>query len=37
MIAIRYDYVPVCEFLIRRGANVNKADKVWDILYYIIL
>ena len=30
-------HVTVCDLLLNRGADVNRADKVWDILYYIVL
>ena len=30
-------HVTVCDLLLNRGADINIAAKVWDILYYIVL
>ena len=29
--------VTVCDILLNRGADVHRANKVWDILYFIVL
>ena len=29
-------HVSVCDLLLNRGADVNKANEVWDILYIIL-
>ena len=29
-------HVTVCDLLLNRGTDVDKATNVWDILYYII-
>ena len=31
-IASEMGHVTVCDLLLNRGADVNKADNVWDIL-----
>jgi ankyrin repeat protein len=36
MAASSNDNVEICDLLISKGADVNKADNVWDILYNII-
>ena len=30
-------HTSVCDLLINRGAEINKTDKVWDILYYTVM
>ena len=35
--ASRNGHDTVCDLLLNRGADVNKADNVWDMLYYLIL
>ena len=37
MAASKYGHVTVCDLLLNSGADVDKADMVWDILYYIVL
>ena len=27
----------VCELLLSKGANIDMVNKVWDVLYYVIL
>ena len=29
--------VEVCELLLNRGADVDMADEVWDLLYYTVI
>ena len=36
-IASKEGHVSVCDLLLNRGADVDKTERVWDILYYIIL
>ena len=37
MAASENGHSAVCELLLNRGANIDMADKVWNVLYYVIL
>ena len=37
MLAIRFDYLEIVEFLVQSGADLNLKDKVRELIHFLII